>query len=137
MCKVIRIFQQTFNQGDTQKKTGVFQFPRYMKTRQDQHFRLKVLGVSSNRPDPGFGGGIFIRDFPVLNMNCNYNSHDNNNESGQRFYLGNFGQPFTEGPTMLTDDIPMSPFTIEQTVNQAEGNDFQVTFQIELLQPED
>jgi len=134
MCKVVRIFQQTFDQTDSQATSGTFKFPRYMKTNPSQYFRIKVLSVHSFKATPL--GALFIKDFPVINMNCNYVTESNAEESN-RFYLGNLqNQLFVEAPTMLTDDIPMSPFTIFRTMSQADDNDFTVVFQIELLERE-
>jgi len=135
MCKVLKIYQQTFHQTDDQANKGVFQFPRYMKTHHSQYFRIKVLAVQSFKENPI--GSLFIRDFPVITMNCNYINNLADSEQGNRFYLGTLqNQQFVDPPTMIVDDIPMSPFTIERTSSEHFGNDFMVVFQIELMQPE-
>ena len=134
MCKVVRIFQQTFDMTDSVATTGTFKFPRYMKTNGNQYFRIKVLSVHSLKASPV--GALYIKDFPVINMNCNYVTEANAEESN-RFYLGNLqNQMFVEAPTMVTDDIPMSPFTIFRTLSQVGDNEFTVVFQIELMERE-
>ena len=136
MCKVLRTFQQSFKQNNADANKGVFQFPRYMKTNHTQYFRIKVLTVQAFRESgvTRFDSSLYIDDFPVITMNCNY--QDNNDNISNRFYLGNLhGTAFVEAPTMIVEDLPMSPFTIKRTHSDSTTDEFLVVFQIELMEP--
>ena len=126
MCKTVRIFQQSFihdsfNDTSLQHK---FNFTRVMKTKQSQHFHLKVLAVISETDD----NLLYLKDLPNINMNCNIQEKGIGSTSDSNtFVLGGTGTNFGV-VEMMCDELPTSPFTLESTI----AEDYTVVFQIEV-----
>lgn len=141
MCKVLRVYQQTFIQNNNAKSSGRFQFMRIMKDNHLQKFRIKVLGISDLNAQ---GGTLFMKNYPIFNMKCNtqtdlhttgavdtsnnlfYYTGTGNND----FYLGTLNQALYTQPEMMVEELSLTEFTIERSV----VGGFIVSLQVELLE---
>lgn len=140
MCKVVRVFNQTFIKETKKGGKETFKFSRIMKTKPSQHFRLKVLNVAIVNVEPKhkhFLTHLFLSGIPTINMNSNTQWVDSSRvKENNKFYLGSIdcdGLIGSVGGEMLLDEIPLDPFVIE-CEHSVEDIDFLVCFQIELLE---
>jgi len=134
MCKVIKIYNQTFIQSSNSVASGTFRFTRMMKTNHLQKFRIKVLGITDL--NGATGGLLYMKDFPVLTMNCNTQTNTGGTTSEtNHFYLGSLDVADNVEPDMLVDEIPLDNFVLSRVdaAGGAVNGGFVVSFQIELM----
>ena len=125
MCKLIKIYQQTFTYNGAGTLTTVsHHFNRVYKTKSEQYFKIKPIYVSTVEP-------LLMTDFNQINSVCNYEKTDGSQSIGSsnKFYLGCFTSHHS--PEVIVDEIPLSNFRIVNTDGDA-LDDYMLVFQIEL-----
>jgi hypothetical protein len=133
MCeRVTRIFHQTFRNGDATKTSQKFSFQRIYKTRTNQHFRLKLMGVTGGQHSVDTQNLIFLKGIPELTTFCSFTEIDTARKESKKcdMYLGNLNDRDYLDLEIIVDEVPMTPFTISCDV----ACQFSVTFQIELIE---
>ena len=137
MChKVIATYQQTFqNTNDLTRKSN-FRFNRIYKSKPEQFFRVKCVGLSSIDEsskynvlsNPTHSGEMYLSGLQALNKNCNFK---NATEEDNRLYLGDLNGSIPDS-VFIVDSIPLDNFTI---YNSNHDGLFTVCFHIELIEP--
>ena len=125
MCKLIKIYQQTFANDSVSSPTFIkHHFNRVYKDKAEQYYKIKPIFVSTTSP-------LFMIDFPQINSLCNYDSSDGllTIESSNHFFLGSLSSQYI--PEMIVDDIPLTDFRIVNEDDTAVA-DYTLVFQIEL-----
>lgn len=135
MChKVVATFQQTFQNNDNDSKRAEFRFNRIYKSKPEQKFSVKCVGLSSIVRTTKLGadnphcGEMYLYGLSAFNRNCNFKS---DSADDNRMYLGDLNGAIPECYFIL-DDIPLDNFVIQ---NDNFAGFFTICFHIELIEP--
>jgi hypothetical protein len=131
MCKTVAIFQQTFVQDTASSSSATFNFTRVMKTKHDQHFVVKSLGIT--RLAGSNPGEIYLKGFAAMSGRCN--THFSNQGDTNDLFLGTLGDSTSIEPSFMVDELPLGKFHL---VCERDGgavvSKFAVSFQISLME---
>ena len=134
MCpKVVKIYHQTFRNGDATKNEQQFAFQRIYKTKQVQYFKVKLLGITGGQHLIDTKNLLFMKGIPEVTTFGNFEEIDSAGNITRRcdFYLGNLNDRDYLDVELIVDEIPLTPFKLYCDAACA----FSVSFQIELVNP--
>ena len=132
MCpKIVKIYHQTFRNGDATKREQQFAFQRIYKTKQMQHFKVKLLGVTGGQHSIDQQNLLFLKGIPEMTTYGNFEEVDSLGNVTRKcdLYLGNLNDRDYLEIELLLDEIPLTPFKLVSDTACA----FSVSFQIELI----
>ena len=131
MCKTVAIFQQTFIQNKASTSSAAFNFTRVMKTKHDQHFVVKSLGITLL--DGSGVAEVYLKGFSAMAGRCN--THFSDQGDTNDLFLGTLGDSHSIEPSFMVDDLPLGKFFLVSERNgSAVVNKFAVSFQISLME---
>ena len=133
MCpSVVKIYHQTFRNGDATKREQQFAFQRIYKTKPKQHFKVKLLGITGGEHLIDQQNLLFMKGIPELTSFGNFQEIDLAGVVTRRcdLYLGNLNDRDYLDLELIVDEIPLTPFKLSCDVACA----FSVSFQIELME---
>jgi hypothetical protein len=102
-----------------------------MKTKQNQHFVVKSLGIS--HLDGAGDAEVYLKGFAAITGGCN--THFSGQSDTNDLYLGSLGDSNSIEPSFMVDDLPLGKFFLVSERNGgAVVNKFAVSFQISLME---